>query len=386
MRISYSRFSTYQRCPQQYKLEYVDRIQVPTPPAMHFGSAVHEALKFMYDPHHLRRPTVEQVVEAFAQAWRTRKPEVREEERQAYFEQGVDMLRRHYERYAEQEEGRYTAATERFFNIPFDAGHTLAGYVDRVDVLPASGGLEIIDYKTTRAMPTEQEMAKNAQLAIYRMAADYLYPGREVATTLHFLLHDYQMRCSQTEEFLEEKRGEIREVIARIESEEFDPNPGRHCDWCAYRPHCPLFRAPVVSAAGGEVDVDIGELLREYAELEAEENEAVARRAELRQVIEEYLDRCQTERVEGGGYVAERRKSKRVSSWDVERLREILGPLGLWDGVTQVSSGAVRRLLDSRELSWDEKRSIEAAAAYSESKQLRVKPASDGGEREENEE
>jgi len=382
MRISYSRFSTYQVCPQQYKLQYVDGIEVPTPPAMLFGAAVHEALKFMYDPQHLRRPALEQVMEAFAQAWRAREAEVGEEERQAYFEQGVDMLRRHYQRHGKQEEGRYTAATERFFNVPFNREHTLVGYVDRVDVLSASGGLEIIDYKTTRTMSPEREMAKSAQLAIYRMAADHLYPGREVTTTLWYLLHDYQMHLAQTQGFLEEKREEIREVIGRIEAGEFAPNPGSHCDRCAYRPHCPLFREPVVPK---DLEVDIGKLLRQYVELEAEEKEAGARRAELRQAIEEYLDRCHTERVEGGGYAAERRQWKRVSSWDVGRLREVLGPLGLWEKVTEVSSGAVRRLLASEGLSWEEKRSIEAAAEYTESRVLRVRPVS-GGDGEELEE
>jgi putative RecB family exonuclease len=382
MRMSYSRFSTYKLCSQQYKLQYVDKIPVAASPAMHFGSAVHEALKFMYDPRHLRRPEVEQVIEAFAQAWRARETEVEEERRQDYFEQGVDMLRRHYEGHARQEEGRRTAATERFFNIPFDGDHTLTGYVDRVDVLPGNR-LEIIDYKTSRTMPSERDMAKNAQLAIYRMAADHLYPGREVTTTLLFLLHDFRMELTQTEEFLEEKREEIRETIARIERGQFDPNPGNHCDWCDYRAHCPLFREPVVPEG---LEVDVAALLREYAAADEQQKEAAARRGELRAAIEEYLDQCQAQRIEGGGYVAERRAVKRVSSWDVDRLRKLLEPLGLWDNVTQVNTTAVRRLLSSQDLSWEEKRSVEAAAEHSESKQLRVKPLSRGEEGEDTEE
>ncbi len=376
MRISYSRFATYRMCPQQYKLQYVDRVRVPTAVQLHFGSAVHEALNFMYAPRHLRMPEVEQVVEAFVQAWRGREREVSEEQRQAYFEQGVEMLRRHWETHREREEGRSTAATEQFFNIPFDEGHLLTGRIDRVDVLPGNR-LEIIDYKTSRRMPPERDMESNAQLAIYRMAADHLYPGREVTTTLVYLLHDFEMRLTQTEEFLEETRDEIREVLVGIEGEEYEPTPGTHCDWCAYREHCPLFRAPVVPE---DVEVDVAALLMEYAEVETEEKEAAARRGELKTAIEEYLDRCQTERVEGGGYVAERRSYKRVARWDAERLRAALEPLGLWDRVTQVSSAAVRQVLSSGELSGGQKREIETAAEYRETKMLRVKPAG-GGER-----
>ncbi len=379
MRISYSRFATYRMCPQQYKLQYVDRVPVPTAVQLHFGSAVHEALNFMYAPRHLRMPEVEQVVEAFVQAWRGRESEVTEEERQAYFEQGVEMLRRHWETHREREEGRSTAATEQFFNIPFDEGHLLAGRIDRVDVLPGNR-LEIIDYKTSRRMPPQRDMESNAQLAIYRMAADHLYPGREVTTTLVYLLHDFEMRLTQTEEFLEETRDEIREVLVGIQGEEYETTPGRHCDWCAYRQHCPLFRAPVVPE---DVEVDVAALLREYAELEAEEKEAAARRGELRAAIEEYLDRCETERVEGGGYVAERRSYKRVAGWDAERLRAALEPLGLWDRVTQVSSAAVRQVLSSGELSGGQKGEIETAAEYRETKLLRVKPTAGGEDVEE---
>jgi len=379
MRISYSRFARYQTCPQQYKLQYVDRIAVPTPAALHFGASVHEALNFMYDPRHLRRPDLEQVIEAFVRAWRAREEEVAGQDRQPYFEDGVQMLRRHYEGHAVPEEGRATAATEQFFTIPFGDGHTLTGRIDRVDVLPDKR-LEIIDYKTSRRMPPQKDVENDAQLAIYRMAADRLYPGREVTTTLLYLLHDYEMQLTQSEEFLAAKREEIQDVIVRIELEDFDVNPGRHCDWCMYRAHCPLFRAPAVP---DDLDVDIAALLREYAELEREEKSAADRRAELRSSIEDYLDRCQTERVEGGGYVAERRSYKRVTTWDAERLRGILEPLGLWDDVTQVSSASVRRLMRSPEIPRNQKRCIEAAAEYAETKQLRVKPVADNEDIEE---
>jgi hypothetical protein len=71
--------------------------------------------------------------------------------------------------------------------------------------------------------------------------------------------------------------------------------------------------------------------------------------------------------------VAERRKYKRVAKWDAERLREVLEPLGLWEGVTQVSSAAVRSLLSSPEVPREKRRAIEEAAEYGETSRLNVK-------------
>ena len=371
MRISYSQCQAYQTCPQLYKLQYVDRIPVPATADLHFGSAVHEALHFMYDPQHLKLPSVDQVVEAFVAAWRARQAEVPEDQQQSYFEQGVLMLQRHYQSHSRREQGRYTAATEQFFSIPFDGEHRLTGRIDRVDVLPDKG-LEVVDYKTSRRMPPQNVMARDAQLAIYRMAADALYPGREATTALLYVFHDYEMRLTQTPEFLAEKQDEIRDVIAGIQVQDFEPRPGSHCEWCSYRPHCQLYRAPLVPE--GLTEVDIAALLREYADLYAQEKSAGRRLELVKQEICQYLDRCQTERVEQGGYVAERRKWKRAAAWDEQRLRELLAPMGLWDKVTQVSSAAMRELLRSRQLPRETKRAVESAAAYSEVQQLRVRP------------
>jgi hypothetical protein len=216
-------------------------------------------------------------------------------------------------------------------------------------------------------------MERDAQLAIYRMAADILYPNRKVTTTLLYVFHDYEMRMTQTPEFLSEKQDEIRDVIAGITVADFDPRPGSHCDWCGYQGHCQLYREPVVPADLAEVD--IAALLREYAELDAQEKQAGRHLDALKQQINDYLDRCATERVESGGYFAQRRASKRISGWDGARLRELLSPLGLWEKITQVSSSAVRDLLRSRQLSREQKRGIESMATYSEIRMLRVRPA-----------
>ncbi len=370
MRISYSQYAAYRRCPQLYRLQYVDRIVVPVGPELHFGAAVHDALNRMYDPGRLERPELEEVVEAFLLSWRGREAQVAEEKRQLYFEQGVELLRRHYEKHGEPEDGRRTAATELFFCLRLPGEHTLTGRIDRVDVLPERR-LEVIDYKTSRRMPPQEMVEKNAQLAIYRMAADELYPGFEVTTTLFFLLHDHQMRTAQTAEFIDETRQDILETVASIELEEFDPSPGSHCEWCAYRRQCSLFRAPVEPE---DLEVDIEAALTDYVDASSAEREARARKERAQDLIHSYLDRCQAERVERAGYLAERRQYRRVTSWDVARLREMLEPLGKWEEVTQINTASVRNLLRSAELPRQLKRDIEETADYSETRVLRVKP------------
>jgi putative RecB family exonuclease len=380
MRISYTQVSTYQRCPQQYKLQYVDRIHVAAGPELHFGAALHEALNFMYDPRRADLPSLEEVVEAFVKAWQAREREVADEaRRQSFFEQGVDLMRRHYEKHGRPEEGRHTAATELPFSIPFDGEHSITGRIDRVDSLPENR-LEIVDYKTSRRMRPQNEMEKDAQLAIYRMAAEHLYPGAEVTTALLYVFHDYEMRLRTSDEVLTEKREEIRDVIVGIQVQDFDPKVGAHCEWCAYQAYCPLFREPQEPA---DLQVDIDAVLREYAEVDTAAKQHEKRLAELKQQLHEYFDLTQSERVQAGGLVAERRTSKRLTGFDEERLRAILVPLNLWEGVRPVSASAVRELLKTGQVPREQKRQIEAVAEYAQTRTLRVKPAAGAEEIEE---
>jgi len=370
MRISYTQVSTYQRCPQQYKLRYVDRIRVPADPKMHLGAALHDTLQFLYDPRQLRPPTLEEVSENFIRGWQARQGEIKDEALwQSLFALGMDALRRHYDRPGRLSDDRRTAATELPFTVPFDGEHSLTGRIDRVDALPGNE-LEIIDYKTGATMPPQREVEKDAQLAIYRMAADHLYPGAKVTTALVYLLHDYEMRITLPEAVLAEKREEIRDALVRIQVGDFDPRVGPHCDWCAHQPFCPLFRAPIVPEG---LEVDIAALLGEYAEEGAAVKQHEARLDELKAKLHEYLDLTQAQRVEGGGYVAERRAYQRITGFDEAALRAALEPLGLWNQVHEVSSTAVRELLKFGQLPRDQKRAVEGATEYSETRTLRVK-------------
>jgi putative RecB family exonuclease len=357
----------------------VDRIAVPVAPELHFGAAVHEALHRMYDPGQLQPPALEEVVEVFIRSWRGRESQVPEEKRAPYFEEGVNVLRRHHQQHCQRDETRRTAATELAFGVELPGGHALTGRIDRVDVLPGQQ-LEVIDYKTSRRMPPATFLEKDAQLAIYRLAARKLYPGFEVMTTLFFLLHDYQMKIAQTEEFLAETKDDIMDAVVSIELEEFEPRPGPHCDWCAYQAHCLLFRAPVEP---DNLDIDIAAALGQYAEADASGKAAEARKEQAKELINRYLDQCQAERVERAGYVAERRPVRRITQWDLERLRELLAPLGKWEAVTQVNTAALRRLAESRSLPREVARAVQEAATYTESKLLRIRSLADDDDVEE---
>jgi hypothetical protein len=111
MRTSYSSIETYLQCPQRYKFQEIDRIRVPKSKEAIFGTLIHETLKFTFERNPLY-PTLDEVIAHFRAHWPSRdtlnaeskhdplKQEWGEDEEKIYFNEGVRMLKRFYEKNA----------------------------------------------------------------------------------------------------------------------------------------------------------------------------------------------------------------------------------------------------------------------------------------------
>ncbi|NIM04296.1 MAG: hypothetical protein GTN69_04540 [Armatimonadetes bacterium] len=340
MRISYSRISTYQRCPHKYELAYVQRIPVERPGEMLLGVAVHGALKFMHDPKALQPPSREEVIEEFCRQWKAQEANVPDVQRKALFEYGVDMLCRHYERETSRETPRVTADVERFFSLPLEGGNSITGRIDRIDVLD-DGSIQVLDYKTGRRMPAQSDIEGDLQLAIYGMAAqNTLYPNKTATTSLYYLHHGLTFTGTASADQMEEKTAEIMEVIDAIERGEFPPRVEPSCDRCEYRVHCKVFRPVSVSA---DEKADIEAMIKELAEVEAslgalraERKHQDERKAALQRRILDWMERADTGSYEVDDLQARVDVSRRMI-FPAEAVKDILEPLGLWERVSKVT-------------------------------------------------
>jgi putative RecB family exonuclease len=123
-------------------------------------------------------------------------------------------------------------------------GVRLRGYVDRIDVSPA-GDLRIVDYKTG-ATPREAFEAK----ALFQMKfyALILWRTRGVVPRqlrLIYLADTDTLSYTPDAEELTRFERTLMAIWAAIQramqSGDFRPNPGRLCDWCDFKAHCPAW-------------------------------------------------------------------------------------------------------------------------------------------------
>lgn len=372
MRISYSAFDTYQNCPLKYKFQNVDHIKTPKSKEAVFGSTVHETMKFIHTPGILS-PTLEQAMEHFSNSWNPAVFETPDEERAA-FSQGIRIIQDYYQK--NNPANFNIVDLESRFQIEIGnekEKHIISGIIDRID--RTEDGFEIIDYKTTKKMPSQEKVDNDMQLSVYLQAFLSRYPKEienlnKLKVSLYFLKHGVKLSASRTLEQLKKSEQAFLDTIKLIEEEKFEPNITPLCDWCGYQNICPMWRHKFKEARKIDTE-EINAAIDEYVELKSAISITKDRLAEIQEKILQYMDQEGVERVFGAqGLIA--RSLRRTYKYDEKRIREILEPLHKWEDVLKVDGIALKQILGV--LPYEARTEVEKAKVVDkETKSLAVK-------------
>ncbi len=355
MDLSYTRVETYLDCPQRYKFRYLDRIHEEPRPELEFGKLMHEMLEFLHDPRNPSVPSINLVMERYEKGW-TSLPEV--EGLEPYRQLGREMLRNYYSAHVPARD--QVLAVEQKFRLPLD-DHSLVGVMDRVD-RTADGTIVITDYKTSRRLPTQPDLARNKQVVIYHHSAGELYPGHPAVVRLQFLKFDFLFEAVPDRDAWIEVKGELLRAAYGIEGGHFSPKPGSICEYCGYVNLCPAMRH-LFEARSEESEtqdgVEVKGAVREYVRLKESIKESEAKIEELSEKIKAYMDEEGYTRLFVDEILLSRTKMRKWI-WDEKKLTGVLEKLGMLKEALGIKSEKLRRLLDSRTLSEDKKRDIES--------------------------
>ncbi len=235
MRLSASAVDSYERCGLQFKLDRDWRLATKPAAAMQYGAAMHRVLKTYFDSVQLGRPkTDDELIAIFCRDLAdSRIQEAYQHE--LYQEQGIEQLRA-FLASARSASAPRVLHTEKPFEIRVGET-TVAGRIDRIDAR-ADGTVSVIDYKTGKARD-QKSADESLQLSLYAIAADEKW-GYKVGTLVFYNLEDnLPMSTTRSESDLLVARERVQEAAKGIAAGKFEPNPGMHCDFCAYRSLCP---------------------------------------------------------------------------------------------------------------------------------------------------
>lgn len=374
MRISYSSLENFQNCPLKYKYSEIDKIKEPKTKEAVFGSYIHRVLKWFYeqDPHF---PTLEGLLEYYYNHWpassypfkktiegkkiittENKKEEEflwqDEQEEKDYFQEGIRILEEYYKKNIPPKtiildlETKFETVIDEKPNEP-GGKHILTGIIDRIDKLP-DGTIEIIDYKTTKRMPSQNEVDANLQLSIYALALQRKWPKitlDQLRLSLYFLKFNEKINTKKTQQDLNETQTQIIDLIHQIQTSNFEPKPSSLCKWCGYRPICPVWKHFYENNSEAAFNnINIEEKIDEYFKLREEKEKIEKKLKEIKNIIEVYSQKKGLKRVFGNnGYFNQ--EIFHEIFYNKTQLKSILEPLGKWDEILAIDPKKLDKVL-----------------------------------------
>jgi len=353
MKTSYSALDTFLTCPLKYKYSQIDRIKTPKSKEQVFGTLIHNTMKLIHTPG-IISPTLEQALDFYSKNWNAEVFLDEIEERSA-FSQGVAMLQDYYKK---NDISKINIVDlESYFQIEVnpvksdksDHGaseetHIVSGIIDRID--KTEDGYEIIDYKTSRKLPSQEKVDNDLQLSIYLASFLRRYPKEaenldKVQVSLYYLKHGVKLSSKRSLEQVKQSEELMVDLINQIQKSKFEPTISGLCDWCGYQNICPMWKHKFKKKEGEEIE--IGKIIEEYVSIRGEVKSKSDRSGELQEIIGKYMDEENVEQVfaDAGSILRTLRKTYR---YDAEKLREILSPLGKWEEILKVDGIALRKV------------------------------------------
>jgi len=363
---SHSQLSTYETCPHQYRLAYIEKIKTETEGIEAFmGSRVHDALEKLYrDLKVTKLNTLEELLSFYHQSWEKNWNEMvqiirKEYSAEDYLRLGEKCISDYYKRYYPFDQGRTLGLEENiYFPLEEEKGYWIRGFIDRLTLVDHSI-LEIHDYKTSNRLPTQGGVNSDRQLAFYQMGVEGKWKDvREVRLIWHYLSFDTEIQSSRSREELHRLRRETLELIQKIETDRhFIPKEGPLCNWCDYQGLCPR-RKHLIAVGSLPPNEYLNEegvsLVNRYVELKERKrvwNEEIdAELAKVEEALYAFAQREELEAIFGSDHVAKIKietKEKYPLKGDPHRkvLDEIVKNAGKWMEVSDLNPWMLARVI-----------------------------------------
>lgn len=280
--MSNSRFSKYNICPLQYKFYYEKRLKSFPSSHLHFGSAVHRALKEFHSKYDLKgtHGTFSDLIKEYEIAWDKIKEEMIDsvsgeavhrwraqlaeadcteiefkntlnnlktiykslEEEDEFKRKGVKML----EKYSmdNQANPNRIIGVEKQLMVTY-RGMGIIAYIDRIEKTP-EGEIVVVDYKAGMRIIDEEHIKKGdrsaCQAMLYMKMIEKKWKKKLKNFYFYYLAHRKKVPCNPPKKFVDKLLDDMQDTLKAIKYERFEPSPNPLCGWCDYEVICPAWK------------------------------------------------------------------------------------------------------------------------------------------------
>ena len=249
---SHSRISTYENCPYQYKLRYLDKIKVDTPTTIEafMGDMVHQTLEKLYkDKKFKKLVSKATLLKFYKDLWEKEYSDdiliVKADQGltfENYKKMGIKFIEDYYDKHKPFDQLTILGleTTDRMTLPDGNQWHV------RIDKLACDdkGNYFVCDYKTNSRMKDQEEADADRQLALYSIwVKDKFKDAKSVKLIWHMLAFNKDAVSERTDEQLEKLQQDVVDKIKEIKNaKEFPRNQTALCDYCVYKSICPSFK------------------------------------------------------------------------------------------------------------------------------------------------
>jgi putative RecB family exonuclease len=246
--ISATKLHTYNRCPYAYYLRYEHRLDTPEFfGSAALGNALHQTLAQCHRDWHYRHPLPN--LQWVHHCWQKNSARLTDKQ----IAEGREILETYYWQFIAKEaalpqplavEGKIQGHLQ-VENLEF----TLVGRYDRIDFV--EDGLELIDYKSTRAIRIPDTSEMDIQIGLYYLALQQTYGQSLKYLSLLFLRSGEKIRFRATEEHRQRVQKMIGNLAVRLRHDRgWDPKSGKQCDRCTFTRYCPAISSTPTPVPG----------------------------------------------------------------------------------------------------------------------------------------
>lgn len=339
IKTSYSALDTFKQCPLKYKFQVIDKIKTLKTKEAVFGDKLHKALQYFHSKQFSPAspaggPTLDELLNYLKEIWdSTIFPG---DEDMIYFSEAIKILKHYYEHYLKIKDNFTVLGTETRFEVLLenpknkDEKCLLAGIIDRID--KTKDGIEIVDYKTTKKLPSQEDVNNSLQLSLYCLGIINRWPQfaeqgiEKIKLSFYYLKHQETITTHRTKQQLDHIQEKIWAQLAEIGKSEFQAIPSALCDWCGFKKLCPMWKHLYKEQISID-DEQAKKVVNEYFQIKEQNSQNNKKLDELQEIIETYLNKEHIERVFGdSGYIT-RLAQIRKGNYDMKKLEELVKTL-----------------------------------------------------------
>jgi len=341
---SHSRISTYENCPYQYKLKYIDKIkpEIQNTIEAFMGDIVHQTLEKLYkDKKFSKEISKDSLIKFYKELWdkeyssdiKIVKEDLGPEN---YKKMGEKFISDYYDKY-EPFEQLTILGLETQDRMTLPDGNQWHVRIDKF-ACDSEGNYYVCDYKTNSRMKDQEEADSDRQLAMYSFwVKDKFKDAKSVKLLWHMLAFNKEVISERTPEQLEQLQNEVVSLIKKIENEkEFPTKITPLCDYCGFKGICPSFKHKIEIEEIKEVEKfkneDGVKMVDRFSQIKKEISELQEEEETLKEKLIYFAKQKGLDIIYGSNMKASVKDLRKVAlPENKEELIRLIKKKGLWD-------------------------------------------------------